>query len=319
MSATRTDDDLERLLRATLTAQSRTVDYGPSWAGPEHAKPAARIHWRPQVRPRVAVAVAAVIALGLAAMVVVIQLRPGHRTPPATGLPASAFTSFDVAGYPVTTRATMGDGSRSVTVRTPRGDASGDVAVTLWAPHTYKFSPLQHQSVVLVSGHRGYAGTDGFEQYHGRDRALHTVVWEFAPDQWAVAEQVGNIKRVPTPAAILAVARAARPYQHLPLTTTFRLVAVPTGYTLDQVILSSSDVVFLLLHAGRDHSLEFIAQRADRRASPSEPGAAVYRNGAVTVTIVAIGPNGRPGNHALTRQAGSHIAWGTTDLSRIVP
>ncbi len=316
MSPTRTDDDLERLLRTTLTTQARTVDHGPHWSSPADAgrrrSSASRWQW--------AAAVAAVCVLGLVATLAIVHAGRQHRSTPPGGLPASAFTSFDVTGYKITSRETLGDGSRSVTVRTPNGEPSGDVAVTLWAPHTYTFSQLTHQVVVEVSGHRGYAGVDGTEQYRGHDRPMHSVVWEFAPDQWAVAQQMGNIHRVPRPAEILAVARATRPGQHLALTTPFRLEVLPAGYRLDQVIVpSSSHIVFLLLHASRDRSLEFVAQPTDERNTVTEPGTVVVRHGGVTVSIFATGPDARSQRRALATQASRQVRWGTTDLSRIVP
>lgn len=318
MSPARTDDDLERLLRATLSTQARAVDYGPHWSTPDLARQHRHV---PRAR-RWQLAVAAALVLGLIATLVIVRTRHQQRPTPPAGLPASAFTTFDVTGYTITSRETLGDGARSVTVRTPHGERSGDVGVTLWLPHRYRFSPLEHQVAVQVSGHRGFAGTGGTELYRNHDRPLHTVVWEFAPDQWAVAQQIGNIRRVPSPAAILAVARATRPDQHLRLTTPFRLDALPAGYSLDQVIAApSSQIVFLLLHAGAKRSLEFIAQPPDPRRAPGDPQALVYRRGGVEVTVIAIGPSGRPqpGDRALARQAGLNIIWGTTDLSHIVP
>ncbi len=317
MSPTRTDDDLERLLRSTLAVQAATVDYGPTWSPTADAV-------RPQRRPRVqrpmVAAVAAALVLGLVATLAILHVNRHQRPTPPAGLPASAFTSFDVTGFTVTSRETLGDGARSVTVRTPHGAAGGDVAVTLWAPHTYTFARLGHQVVVQVSGHRGYAGSDGTEQYRQHNRPIHAVAWRFAPDQWAVAQQVGDVSRVPSPADVLAVARATRPHQHIALSTPFRLDALPAGYSLDQVILGPSHVVFLLLHAGRDHSLELVAEPTSSRDAV-EPAAVVYRDSDVRVTILAIGPSGRPQrtDQALARQAGRHIVWGTTDLSRIVP
>ncbi len=318
MSPTRTDDDLERLLRATLSTHARTVEYGPAWNAPADVD-----RRRSGVnRRRVPAAVAAVLVLALVATLAVFHLRGQKPQPSApAGPPRSSFTTFDVPGYRVTSRETLGDGARSVTVRTPGGEASGDVVVTLWAPHAYTFARLGHQVVVQVSGHRGFAGTAGTEQYHNHDRPIHAVVWQFARDQWAVAQQLGDIERVPSAAAILAVARATRPGQHRHLTTPFRLDALPAGYRLDQVIVpSSSHVVFLLLHARRDRSLEFVAEPTDTRRAGTEPGAVVVRHSGVTVSIFAIGPHGRPGaDRALARQSGQHIVWGTTDLSRVVP
>lgn len=315
MSPTRTNDDLERLLRATLTTRSRTVDYGPSW---EPLADRSRRRWRPS-RPQVVVALAAAAAvvLGLAATIVVLHLRSDRGTPAAT-TPARAFTSFEVPGYTVTSRGTQSGGSRDVVVRTPGGEAAGNVDVTVYSPHEYVFNRLQDQKRVQVSGHRGYSGWAGSEEYHGHMRPLHDVIWQFAPDQWAVAQQMGNLRVVPRMVAILRVARAARPTQHLALTTPFRLGALPAGYTFDQLEAQPSGVIFLFLDASGQRRIRLTYTPA---GTPQDGGPVTVRHAGAVVSIVAFPWAGKttPADKAVARQAAHHIVWGTTELSRIVP
>lgn len=303
---TRTDDDLERLLRWTFDAQAATVSSGPAWTGvPEQH---AHRRW---IAPLVAAAlVAAVVGAYLG-------MHPRHNTPPAAARPD--FTSFAVIGYPVTSRSTYSD-EHSVTVRTPHGPSYGDVVVYVYPAGGYQHTRLDHQRRVSVSGHRAYAGWGGYELYHGKDRPLLEVDWQFAPHRWAVAQQMGALKRTPSAAEVLAVARASRPTQLVALTTPFRLTAVPARFGFGHVEVQPKDgVLILVLETTRHRSLTLTAGPAD---DPTDTGGDItLRHGGTQIDIFGSQAHGGPSaaDRAAMRFVRRHLVWDTTDLRFIVP
>jgi hypothetical protein len=303
---TRTDDDLERLLRSTLDSHAATVSTGPAWTGTP-GRPAQR-HW-------IAPLVAATLVVAVVGAYLVAHTR--RSTPPAS--PRPDFTSFAVVGYPVTSRLTYAD-RRSVLVRTAHGPRYGDVAVDVWSPGGYERLPLQHKRAVTISGHRGYAGVSGYEESRHKTRPIRDVIWQFAPKRWAVVQQMGNLKRVPTMAELVAVARAVRPSTVVAQTTPFRLTALPTGFPFDHVeVQPSAGVLLLMLETPRHRTLTLTAGPANE---PSDKGGDVtLRHDGTQLDIFGSQLHGAPtpADRAAMRFIARHLVWDTTDLRFIVP
>jgi hypothetical protein len=308
MTSMRTDDDLERLLRATLDSRACTVTTGPHWTGATGRRAPRR--W-------IAPLVAAALVLVLAGAFVIFRV---HRTTTAPAHPGRDFTSFDVPGYPITSRLTYGN-ERSVIVRTPHGVRYGDVDVSLYAAGKYQFSRLQHQRRVLISGHAGYTGWAGFEDHQGKTRPLHAVVWRYAPQRWAVVQQLGNLNRVPPAADLLAIARATRPDEQLGQTTPFRITTVPAGYRFDHVEVQPSARVLILVLEGRGNQMLTLT------ASPvgsgaTTPGDLIRQHGDTVLDINAWSSRGQSATAATrsaARYVAAHLVWGTADLGVLLP
>jgi hypothetical protein len=312
MRPTRTDDDLERLLRTTLDSHAATVVAGPAWTGS---------NGRPQQRRWVAPLLAAAVVAALTATLAVLYL---YRSRPAPVLKPSGFdfTTFSVAGYEITDRTTM-DGIRSVSVcsgSSSTGMCHRSVDLTTWAKGDYTFTPLQQQRRVMISGHRGYTGVNGTDQFNNRKpRPIRAVIWEYAPGTWAVMQSIGGVPLTPI-AEMVRIARAAHPEQELTMPgAPFRVTYRPPGFTLYAVVTyERSRSLQVTLHGRHNSSLEIYEQYVHGAARPDVHS---VRHGDIEVSVFTSGARAgaAPADNARAARVLRSLVWQPTALGQIVP
>jgi hypothetical protein len=314
MTATRTDDELEQLLRATLSSQADTVTAGPSWA---RAEVPSRRRW-------IAPLIAAAVVLGLVATVV--ALRSQHSaTPPATPpAPKSGadFTAFPVPGYPVA-GVLFQSGYRAVAVRTPRthDKNKADAIVFAMGPRGYDFRGFRSQAHITVDGRPGYRGTAPALPNNDGHR-VPTIVWNDVPDHWALVQSVEDQPAPPT-ATLLRIAAVAQPSGHMSVPTPFRFSAVPAGYRPNFVSVTNSgrliNLQFTTRHGGQVVVTELPAN--GRLASEVPAAPRVVRHDDQLIVIDAFRRNGvaAPGDEAAAAFLRTHLVWEPTTLDHVVP
>jgi len=314
MSPTRTDDDLERLLRATFAGRASKVTHGPGWT-PTQVR--TRHRW-------IAPVVAAALVLGVVATFVGLQARRSDSPPATPPAESQDLTSFPVPGYPVAGML-WAEAYRAVAVRMPGGHTAqnkADAIVFDFGTRAYPFKGFRSAARITVAGqHPGFRGQAPAIPDAGT-HLLPTVVWNYAPGRWALVQSIDG-RPAPSTRALLRLAAAARPDGHLTVTTAFRFSAVPAGYRVAgaQVVVSSQTTVLQLRNARGTMLTVTSTPVHSGFGREIALGAGVVRHGRLLLVIDASERHRAPS--AADRSAAAflrtHLVWERSTLARVVP
>jgi hypothetical protein len=309
MSPVRSDDDLAELLRVTLERRADHIASGPRWTDQIEAR-----------RRRVWIApLAAAVAVAALACVFVVLRTQHNDEPPSSRRPSVDLTGFTVGGYPTSARR-VERGSRSVVVSTESsGRPRSDVIVWVFNPTVYRFRGFHRLAGVMIGGHPGYSGTAPlFNQ--GLQRNGPTVVWNFAPDSWAMVQPAAR-SRTPSVSTLIKVAEAARPTEHIAITTSFTLGYVPPGYHVfgAREVESPREVTIFL----RGPALRTLSvTQSPLAVATGSDGVDLLRHGGTVLDIEVTerhGGGSTPADTATATRVRQHVVWESSTLDRVVP
>jgi hypothetical protein len=117
-----------------------------------------------------------------------------------------------------------------------------DATLTLYRPGGYAEQRLAGAASTTVAGHRALK----VEHHRGFGPWLRTLVWQYAPNAWAVLDSSADRADLPTMEQLEATAAALTGAAARPVTVPFRLSYVPQGYDVFAVgdhITGSLDAV----------------------------------------------------------------------------
>ncbi|HZZ95977.1 MAG TPA: hypothetical protein VFE19_03120 [Jatrophihabitantaceae bacterium] len=299
MTSLRNDQDLERLLRATLDGRADLVQDGPRWE--TTAVPSHRRRW---LAPAVAAAVVAALAGALVALQQANddQSRPTRSpsptvrsapdpSPTATSLPPTAhparraaLTTFGLRPLPgyATHAAWSEPGYRQRAVRIIadpdepigcNGCESASDYITVYAKGRFDAAAngVTSWPTTSVANHPTHLGQLAW--VGGPSTRLPTMAWEYEPDSWALVQGVTPLGG--RTATLQQVAAAVEPSAAEPILVPFRLTWAPDLAVTDVFDDRSENYALVFdLGSGGGHGFSAAVQRGQ---TPTVPMTAKYR------------------------------------------
>jgi hypothetical protein len=136
-----------------------------------------------------------------------------------------------VAGNAYQIAAVTVDGTTDSRHRGKLSDPGGvkprlDATLTLYRPGAYAVQRLSGAASTTVAGHRALK----MEHHQSPGPWLRTLVWQYAPNAWAVLDSNADRADLPTMQQLEATAAALTGAAARPVTVPFRLSYVPKGY-----------------------------------------------------------------------------------------
>ena len=297
MTIMRDDQDLERLLRATLAGRAATVTAGPR---PDEAGPSTpRRRW---LAPAVAAATVVALAGGALAIKQVTDDRgpnsavstqrptfshgpvptrtPTPTVPPPTGHPArtaalSMFALSDLPGFTLHA-AWSASGYRQRAVRISddpdqpvgcNGCESASDYVTVYDKGRFDAAKkgVTSWTTTTIHGRRAYLGS--LAQLSKPGPKVPTVAWEYAANSWALVQGVTPLGAGTS--TLRQVAGAVEPTAASPILVPFRMTWAP-ALPVTEVVDDRSEGYGLTVVLGADsgHGFNVLVQRSQTAAVP---------------------------------------------------